>query len=79
MILSISANAYSLLREHVRPDDFGYSALITATRVSSSVKGMAEIWIDCSESEAESYLAVAQTNIPQHKREIEQAIDEARH
>ena len=79
MILSISANAYSLLREHVRPVDFGYSPLITATKISCSVNGVAEFWIDCSESEAESYLAIARINIPQAKREIEQAIVEARH
>ena len=78
MILCISANAYSLLREHVRPGILGYSPLITATKISSSVNGVAEFWIDCGESDAESYLAIARKDILLRKREIEQAIVQAR-
>ena len=74
MIISISANAYSLLRDHIRPDNVGYSPVITATKISSSVNGVAEFWIDCGKSEAESYLAIARKNILLRKREIEQAI-----
>ena len=79
MIISISADAYSLLCDHILPDNVGYSPLITATQVSTSVNGAAEFWIDCSESEAESYLVIARINLPQLKTEIEQAIVQARH
>ena len=77
MIISISAIAYSLLRNHIRPDYVGYLPVIAATKISSSVNGVAEFWIDCSESEAEAYLAIARKNRFMRKREIEQAIAQA--
>lgn len=78
MKIALGTNSYSLLLKHVRPDNIGYMPLTTATKVDGLVNTVDEFWIDCSESDADAYLAIARTQFPECTREIEQAIVNAK-
>ena len=77
MKISISLKPYSLLLRHVRPDTIAYRPVASALKIDGSLNTLDTFWLDCSESEADAFLAIARTNFPECTREIEQAIAHA--
>ena len=77
MKICISLKPYSLLLKHVPPDNIAYSRVSSALKIDGSLNTLDTFWLDCSESGADAFLAIARTNFPECAREIEQAIAHA--
>ena len=63
--------------KHVPPDNIAYRPVTSALQIGGSVNTLDTFWLDCSESEADAFLAIAHTNFPKCTRKIEQPIAHA--
>ena len=77
MNICINAEVFKKLTEHVPRDRPAYARLEKATKLDGSITKPDEYWIDCSEQEADLYLATARTHFSHLSREIEYAISTA--
>jgi hypothetical protein len=74
MKIVLHAEAYELLREHVPPDSLAYVALLSATKIAGQSPVFDQFWIQCSDLDADMYLAAVQQFFPERVKEIEDAV-----
>jgi hypothetical protein len=74
MRIILHSEAYELLREHVPPDSLAYLSLVSATKIAGESSAYDQFWIQCSDVDADMYLAAAQQFFPERVKEIEDAI-----
>ena len=77
MKIILHTEPYELLRKHVPVDGPAYAALLTARKVEGRATPFDQYWFDCTDVDADLYLAIAEELFPEYVKEIDRAVAQA--